>query len=65
MLKVRAFLEENSDVIWPALCLFFCVLTVIMAAMKSVRISIINNTGAVSIIKDNRLGNVEVEVERS
>jgi len=58
MQKLRTFLNENSDVIWPALCLVFCGLTILFAAMRSIHIS--GYTGMVTIVKDNREGAVSI-----
>jgi len=60
MTKLRTFLRENSDIVWPALCLFFCCLAILFAALKREEIEIEDNAGAISIIKNNRVNIIEV-----
>jgi len=55
MSKLREFVKENSDVIWPALCLFFGVLAILFAALKRSGIDIVDNTGTITIVKGNRV----------
>ena len=57
MSKLRKFLEENSDIIWPALCLFFCVLAILFAALKSITAVAVNESpgASVNVIKGNRV----------
>jgi len=57
---LRAFFREYSDVIWPALCLVFCGLTILFAALRSNRIEIEDNTGAVVIVKHNPGGIIKI-----
>jgi hypothetical protein len=60
MTKLRTFLRENSDVVWPALCLFFCGLAILFAALRRDEIEIENNTGDINIIKNNRVNIAEI-----
>jgi len=63
MSKLRTFLKENSDVIWPALCLLFCGLTILMAMMKGTRILVAGNEDDVNInlnIIKNNMGVVAI-----
>ena len=54
MAKLRTFCEENKEVIWPALCVFFCVLAIIFAALRREKIDNRANTGTITIVKGNR-----------
>jgi len=64
MSKLRAFLNENSDVIWPALCLIFCGLTILFAAVKSITvIAVDRSTGATITIAKNNMGVINVNGE--
>ncbi|MCL2300753.1 MAG: hypothetical protein FWC27_11495 [Firmicutes bacterium] len=49
MAKLRTFIQENSDVIWPALCLFFCVLAIIFAALKHINVVEIEDSPGASV----------------
>jgi len=64
MQKLRTFLNENSDVIWPALCLVFCALTIVFAAMRSIT-SVEGNAGPVVIVKHNPNGVIKVNSEKA
>jgi len=55
MTKLREFFKENSDIVWPALCLVFCGLTILFAALRRDEIEIEDNTGGINIIKNNRI----------
>jgi len=64
MSKLRAFLDKNSDVLWPALCLFFCLLTILFAALKSIAvIDVKGSTGATITIAKNNMGVINVNGE--
>ena len=54
MEKLRKFFEENSDVIWPALCVLFCALAILFAALRRDRIDNRGNAGTITIVKGNR-----------
>ena len=57
MQKLRTFLKENSDVIWPVLCLFFCLLSILFAALKDFTVVEVNESPGteVNIVKNNRI----------
>jgi len=55
VVKLREFMKENSDVLWPALCLVFCLLTIAFAALKNINvIEIEDSPGASASIAGNK-----------
>ena len=60
MTKLREFFKANSDVIWPALCLVFCGLTIIFAALRREEIEVEGNMGPVVIVKHNPNGTINI-----
>jgi len=49
MTKLRAFIKENSDILWPALCLFFCLLSILFAALRSITVIEVEESPGASI----------------
>ena len=67
MAKLREFIKENSDIIWPVLCLVFCGLTILFAALREnkTEIAITDNSGKVAVVKDNRFGVLTMDGENA
>jgi len=65
--KLRAFFQENRDIIWPVLCLFFCGLAILFAALRKneTEIAITNNSGKIALVKDNRMGTIMIDGEKA
>jgi len=49
MAKLREFLKKNSDVVWPALCLVFCFLAIIFAALRSITVVEVEDSPGASV----------------
>ena len=60
MTKLRDFFREYSDILWPALCLVFCILTILFAALRREELEIEGNAGTINIVKNNRVRIVEI-----
>ncbi|MCL1951887.1 MAG: hypothetical protein FWF60_03580 [Oscillospiraceae bacterium] len=61
MTKLREFFKANSDVVWPALCLFCCALAILCAALRRDKIHVEGDTGGgINILKNNHINITEI-----